>query len=49
MRLEMKPTICAPQRGMEERMFVAVEINLALWGLIICSVVQVAGWLQSAF
>jgi hypothetical protein len=30
-------------------MSVAFEINLALWGMIICAGVQVANWLDLAF
>jgi hypothetical protein len=28
-------------------MSVAVQINLALWGLLVCSGVQAASWLQA--
>jgi hypothetical protein len=31
----------------ERRMSTVLEINLALWGMLICSGVEVAGWLQA--
>jgi hypothetical protein len=34
---------------MEKRMSTVLEINLALWGMLICSGVEMAAWLQSAF
>jgi hypothetical protein len=30
-------------------MLPALEINVALWGMVICWGVEMAGWLQAAF
>ena len=37
------------RRGMEKRMSAVLEINVALWGMLICSGMEVAGWLHAAF
>jgi hypothetical protein len=30
-------------------MLAVVEINIALWGMLVCSGVEVAGWFQLGF
>jgi hypothetical protein len=48
----MEPTnrtalACGPKRS--NAMSTALQINVALWGMLICSGMQIAGWLQTAF
>jgi|SwirhisoilCB3_FD_contig_31_13083204_length_404_multi_3_in_0_out_0_1 hypothetical protein len=44
------PTDCTVLRcGVEERMAAVLQINVALWGMLICSGMEMAGWLQNAF
>ena len=35
------------RRGVEKRMSTVLEINLALWGMLICSGMEVAAWLHA--
>jgi hypothetical protein len=35
--------------GTETRMSIAFQINIALWGMIICSAIEVAYWLHPIF
>jgi hypothetical protein len=30
-------------------MLEVIEINIALWGMLICSGIEIAGWLQPMF
>ena len=32
-----------------DAMFDIVQINIALWGMLICSGMEMAGWFQAAF
>jgi hypothetical protein len=42
------PTVQQVRRG-ARHMLAVVEINLALWGMLVCSGIEVSSWLQFAF
>jgi hypothetical protein len=35
--------------GGSDGMLAVVEINIALWGMLVCSGIEVAGWFQFGF
>ena len=42
--LRIKPPAVPSLTELEKRMPVALEINVALWGMIICSGIKLIGW-----